>query len=176
MIPAITASSMPDYVPWVISDDRTLVCLVSGTEKKLCSLAETMCTVTKERGVTEVRLVDHSLQPKMKATPMTNFFNLCHSQLEHVSPTSNIMSSCQSIFAPFKVGADGQQNALAYRYLVTADVNTHSFKPKELEPGTDLLSCRSTQLGAAWAGKFTLLPRCVHCDVVFEASCYCCLC
>lgn len=143
---------MPDYVPWVISDDRTLVCLVSGTEKKLCSLSETMCTVTKERGVTEVRLVDHALQPKMKATPMTKFVQLSLFLLEHVSPTSNIMSA--NIFAPFKVGSDGQQQALAYRYLVTPDVNTHSFKPKELDTDTDKLSIRGTQFGAVWAGKY----------------------
>ena len=60
----------PDYVPWSISNDKVLVCLVKSGEppsKTLMTLADTMCTVTKERGITELTLVDHSLRPKVKA-------------------------------------------------------------------------------------------------------------
>ena len=69
-IPAATCGASPDYVPWSISDDKVLVCLVKSGDaptKTIMSLADTMCTVTKERGITELKLVDHSLRPKMKA-------------------------------------------------------------------------------------------------------------
>jgi len=41
--------------------------LVSTGEKKLTTVAEAMCDVTRLRGITEIRMVDHSLNPKMKA-------------------------------------------------------------------------------------------------------------
>ena len=67
--PAATAATSPDYVPWHMEDDKVLVALVRGGDpptKTLMPLAETMCTVARERGVTEVKLVDHSLRPKVK--------------------------------------------------------------------------------------------------------------
>ena len=54
-------------VPWFVNDDRTLVCDTTSGSKTLNTLADVLCEVTKSRGVTEVRVVDHGLQPKMKA-------------------------------------------------------------------------------------------------------------
>ena len=68
--PAATCTTSPDYVPWSITDDRMLVCLVTAGEaptKELLTVADCMCRVTRERGVTEVKLVDHTLRPKVKA-------------------------------------------------------------------------------------------------------------
>lgn len=41
--------------------------MVSGTEKTLTTIADALCDVARRRGVTEVRLVDHCVSPKMKA-------------------------------------------------------------------------------------------------------------
>ena len=54
-------------VPWFVNDDRMLVCDTTSGSKKLNTLADVLCDVTKSRGVTEVRVVEHGLQPKMKA-------------------------------------------------------------------------------------------------------------
>ena len=46
------------------------MCLVSPgstPEKSLTTIADVVCDVTKTRGVTEVRMTDHAMQPKMKA-------------------------------------------------------------------------------------------------------------
>ena len=75
--------SQSTSIVWHITDDRTLVCLlpVSGTgEKKLQSIAEAVCDVTRTRGVTELRLVDHGITPKMKARGENTIYkglNLC---------------------------------------------------------------------------------------------------
>lgn len=68
-VPAATSATSPEYVPWKVVDDKMLVCLVKAepASKHLMSLAETMCTVTKERGITEIKLVDHTVRPKVKA-------------------------------------------------------------------------------------------------------------
>lgn len=65
--PAATSAISPDHVPWCIDDDKRLICLVKPQSKQVMTLAEVMCSVVKERGVTEVKLVDHSLRDKMKA-------------------------------------------------------------------------------------------------------------
>jgi hypothetical protein len=61
-----------------LGDDKALVSLVKTengqTSKIISSVADLMCNITKERGVTEVRLVDHDLQPMMKARSLTNLF------------------------------------------------------------------------------------------------------
>lgn len=72
---------------------------------------------------------------------------------------------------PEKVGADGDQTALAYRYMVTPNVNIHAYKPKELPSDVDRAACRSTQLGAAWCGRFIHLPRTGWCDLLWEVPC-----
>jgi hypothetical protein len=68
-VPAATSSTSPEHVPWKVVDDKMLVCLVKAEppSKHLMSLADTVCTVAKERGITEIKLVDHSLRPKVKA-------------------------------------------------------------------------------------------------------------
>ena len=63
-------ASQATSVVWHVTDDRTLVSLLpaSGTgDKKLQSIAEALCDVTRTRGVTELRMVDHGITPKMKA-------------------------------------------------------------------------------------------------------------
>ena len=70
-----------------------------------------------------------------------------------------------------EAGDDGNQISLAYRYVVAPNVNVHCYKPKELGSDVDRKFCRGTQLGACWTGRFTHLPRCNHCDVVWEVSC-----
>lgn len=49
-----------------LHDDRAIVVLV-GTEKTLCTLADVVCEVTRTRGVTEIRMVDHGMSAMKKA-------------------------------------------------------------------------------------------------------------
>lgn len=65
--PAATSANAPEHVPFCIDNDLLLICLVKPDAKQVMTLAEVMRSVTKERGVTEVKLVDHSLRAKMKA-------------------------------------------------------------------------------------------------------------
>ena len=65
-----TAPTSTDNIPWYVMDDRTLVTHVkqaaNGQEKSILSIAELICNMTRERGVTEVRMVDHTMSPKMQ--------------------------------------------------------------------------------------------------------------
>ncbi|CAL1129527.1 unnamed protein product [Cladocopium goreaui] len=45
--------------------------------KKLTTVAEAMCDVTRLRGITEIRMVDHSLNPKMKVAPDGSQIPMC---------------------------------------------------------------------------------------------------
>lgn len=65
--PAAAAVTNADMLPFQIKEDKDLIVLVKSGEKYVMTLAECMCSVAKERGVTEVKLVDHALRPKMKA-------------------------------------------------------------------------------------------------------------
>ena len=69
--PAATAASATETLPWCLSDDKALVCLVKtengNVNKSICSVADLMCSITRDRGVTEVRLVDHDMSPMLKA-------------------------------------------------------------------------------------------------------------
>jgi len=78
-------------------DDKVLVALVRPGDppsKCLMPLAETMCAVARERGVTEVKLVDHNLRPKVKVSefkkqvinPTAYQFKHFFNQLLKVSP------------------------------------------------------------------------------------------
>ena len=69
----------------------------------------------------------------------------------------------------FKVAADGSQIPLAYRYAVQPGAKVNAFKAKELSQSDDKTILRSALFGALWCNKFTQLPRCAHCDVVWEA-------
>ena len=84
---------MPEYVPWHFTDDKVLVCLVGGDppSKKLCTLADVMCHVTKERGITEAKLVDHVMRPKVKARPTLNHLNYWNSKLQYAKRNCGIV-------------------------------------------------------------------------------------
>ncbi|CAL1130517.1 unnamed protein product [Cladocopium goreaui] len=77
-IPTATAAAATDSLPWCLGDDKSLVSLVKTengqTTKVISSVAELMCNITKERGITEMRLVDHDMQPMLKARSLTNRF------------------------------------------------------------------------------------------------------
>lgn len=53
-------------IAWHVTNDNTVVCLVSASGKKISTVADTMCDITRTRGVTEIRVTDHALQPKMQ--------------------------------------------------------------------------------------------------------------
>ena len=41
--------------------------MVSSTEKSISTVADALCDVTRNRGVTEIRVVDHAMSPMVKA-------------------------------------------------------------------------------------------------------------
>ena len=65
--PADTVATVTDFLPWCLRDDRTLVAFCKGDTKEVVSLAEVMCMITRERGITECRVIDHELENKIKA-------------------------------------------------------------------------------------------------------------
>ncbi|CAK9010913.1 Uncharacterized protein SCF082_LOCUS10871 [Durusdinium trenchii] len=60
-----SAEPSDSHIPWLVKLDKTLVALADTKEIK--SIAEILCDVTKQRGITEIRIVDHALQPKVGA-------------------------------------------------------------------------------------------------------------
>ncbi|CAL1138958.1 unnamed protein product [Cladocopium goreaui] len=66
-IPSDTVATVTDFLPWCLRDDRTLVAFCKGDTKEVVSLAEVMCMITRERGITECRVIDHELENKIKA-------------------------------------------------------------------------------------------------------------
>ena len=71
LVLAGSCAGSADILPWLVKDDRTLVCLVAttpdGPKKEVMSVAEVMCKVTRDRGVTEVQIVDHDARQRSKA-------------------------------------------------------------------------------------------------------------
>ena len=152
-----THATHPTAIPWHVTEDRTLVSVLplAAGEKKLQSIAEATCDVTRQRGVTELRMVDHGITPKMQAWYVDK--NL----------TSFLMFHC---FFTLQVNADGNQVPLSYRYVIQPAVKVNAFKPKDLTPNDDKLNLRAAQFGAVWSSKFHTLPKTEHCDVVWEAQ------
>lgn len=58
---------MDNAIAWVLACDKQLVSVTSNTGKELKSIAEALFDVTKSRGVTEMRMVDYTMQPLEKA-------------------------------------------------------------------------------------------------------------
>ena len=54
-------------IPWHLVDDKAVLVVVEPTEKRISTVADAVCDVTRSRGVTEIRMVDHSLAAKVKA-------------------------------------------------------------------------------------------------------------
>lgn len=65
--PAATATMATDNLPFVLNDDKALLCLVKQGSKEVMTLADAMVSATRERGVTEINVVYHSLRPKVQA-------------------------------------------------------------------------------------------------------------
>jgi hypothetical protein len=66
--------------------------------------------------------------------------------------------------------SDGQQRPLHYRYKIVPKDSLNSFKPKELEPNLDRLSLRPGQFGAVFHQKYSQIPTCDWCKVVWEVG------
>ena len=65
-----SCSTLTGSLPWKVDDDKTVICFVdtnAATEKTIMTLADALCEVTRKHGVTEIRMTDHNMRPKMKA-------------------------------------------------------------------------------------------------------------
>lgn len=66
-----------------MNDDKTLVSCVSpgSTTKNITTIAELLCDITRERGVTEMRMYQHAMSPKLKVSHLKFgivFLNIPH--------------------------------------------------------------------------------------------------
>lgn len=68
-----------------------------------------------------------------------------------------------------QVAPDGNQEALAYRYLLTPNTNVHAFEPRVMED-FDRMCMRSTQLGVIYKDKYHQLPATANVRCVWEAG------
>ena len=62
---------MTDSIPWNITSDLDVICVVStdasgGTVKKLTTVSEAICDLTRQRGVVEAAMIDYDLIPMTK--------------------------------------------------------------------------------------------------------------
>lgn len=49
-------------IPWLVTCDKTLVAMIGdASEKKLQTLADCMCDTVKNKGITELRVIDHTM-------------------------------------------------------------------------------------------------------------------
>lgn len=65
---------------------------------------------------------------------------------------------------------DGQQRPLHYRYKIVPKDSLNTFKPKELEQNLDRLNLRPGQFGAVFHQKYSQIPTCDWCKVVWEVG------
>ena len=108
--PADQCNAQTTSLPWHVVDDRVVLCHADATDKTLTTLANLVCDVTKTRGVTEIRMIDHSMQPKMKAWGFPN------SKFDQKNPKNLTHQICWITFIScIRWGPDGSQLPLAYR-------------------------------------------------------------
>ena len=159
-----------------MNDDKTLVSCVSpgSTTKNIATIAELLCDITRERGVTEMRMYQHAMSPKMKVShlkfgivfwifPMKKLFDFCADGWHILLIYPNIRCNLQ-------VAPDGQQLPLQYRYKVVADNRVDAFKPKEIPASDDVGNLRSAVMGAHFNGRLTTIPKASHCTIVWEVT------
>ena len=60
------AATATDQIPWLVNTDLQVVCLVLPDKKELMTICDVMAYVTRNRGVTQVSLLDHDMAPLMK--------------------------------------------------------------------------------------------------------------
>ena len=65
------AATSVDQIPWLITSDLDIVVLVissgdGSVEKRLMTVSEVLCWITRVRGQTEATMLDHDLEPLMK--------------------------------------------------------------------------------------------------------------
>ena len=140
--------------------------------KEIHSIADLLCTITKERGVTELRVVDHDVGNIMKAS-----CNIITSHCFFFCFFSKILSSCNPNHIYCNINScylqvlpDGQQRALHYRHKLSPLDKVNALRPKELDPNATRLGIRGAMLGAYWCKKFEKLPLSNWLKVVWEAS------
>lgn len=60
------ARAQTQNIPWYVEHDRHLVAFGDGANKEIIPIAKLMCKITRDRGVTEVRMTEHQMKPKFK--------------------------------------------------------------------------------------------------------------
>ena len=62
---------MVDQIGWSVKSDLDVICLVAtntlgNLEKKLMTVADAVCAITRTQGATEAAMVDHDMTPMTK--------------------------------------------------------------------------------------------------------------
>ena len=76
----------------------------------------------------------------------------------------------QCIPKQLEVMTDGQQRPLHYRYKIVPKDSVNAYKPKELEQNLDRLNLRPAQFGAVFHQKYSQMPTCEWCKVIWEVG------
>ena len=156
-IPAATCATTADYVPFCVSADSQLVCLVTAganPTKEVMSLADVMCQVTRRRGVTEVKLVDHNLRPKVKARLDNKFWIQKSSKIHQLMSKSSWVLPVSFFFVrspwsgwyrwkPNCVGLQIRDQPQCQHSLLQTEGSTSW-------PRSQCMSCHPTGSGLVW--------------------------
>ena len=64
-------ASLTDSIAWNITSDLDVICVVDtdatgATVKKLTTVCEAICNLTRQRGVVEASMIDYDMQPMTK--------------------------------------------------------------------------------------------------------------
>ena len=89
-----------DTIQWILRADSSVLVLVNTsvgdagaqvTHKETTTLADLLCSVARNRGITEARVIEHSLVGKVKAESFQKGFRSTH----YVTSWDNMLSCVQ---------------------------------------------------------------------------------
>lgn len=65
-------ASLTDQIAWSVTSDLQVACLVTtdsggAVQKRLMTIAEIVCHITRTQGATEAGMLDHDMSPMTKA-------------------------------------------------------------------------------------------------------------
>ena len=128
--------------------------VVATSGKTVCTVADALCNIARERGVTEARMVDHTMEGKMKVG----------------YKTYSMVLVC--LISNSQVDGQGSQQPMAYRYNLRPSQSVNAFKPKALtQENLDASdNLRVALFGALWDGRYSALRASANAAILWEAG------
>lgn len=156
---------------WKSTSDRQLVAM--SDSKKILPIAEVVCDVARERGVTEVVMLDHTMEAKMEACcPLHSwvFLKRFFKKHSHIGlDLCTVLSVGSASSHSRQDDGSGGKRPMQYRYTIVPCASVNAFKPKEVAPDAGRLNMRSPELGGIFAKRCQQIPVADHCSMVWEA-------